>query len=365
MSKGENSLSRPLAAARQMMQGPPDNAELAELLSREAEEASYFVQRAMRRAARSAFLWPEEARDIVAQGRSLTELAHIGPFLEKKMREWIEGEIHPPPSPPIRAQFLTLTSARRILADNPAWTKQLRGDLQMHTTWSDGSGSVRDMAEAAKLRGYEYIAITDHSKGLRIANGIDEQALAMQGREIASLNAELAAGHPPLTILRSIEMNLSPTGIGDMDASAMEALDIVLGSFHSALRRENDQTERYLAAVRNPQVHILGHPRGRIFNYRLGLLAEWSRVFDEAARLNKAVEIDAYPDRQDLNFDLLKIARRSGVRISLGTDSHHPWQFEFIDLGLAAALLAKIPADRILNFMPVAELKVWAQKGRH
>jgi len=344
--------------------GPPNNGELAELLALEAEDASYFVQRALRRAARSAFSWPEEAGEVVTQGRSLTELAHVGPFLEKKIRTWIDGEVHPPPTPDIRAQFLTLTHARTLLASNSAWPAQLRGDLQMHTTWSDGSGSVRDMAAAAEKLGYEYIAITDHSKGLRIANGINEQALARQGEEIDAINSELLTSKSSLRVLRSIEMNLNPIGAGDMDSTALKKLDLVLGSFHSALRREDDQTERYLAAVRNPQVHILGHPRGRIYNYRLGLRAEWSRVFDEAARLDKAVEIDAYPDRQDLSLDLLKIARRSGVRISFGTDSHHPWQLEFIDLALAAALLAKIPPERIVNFMSILELKSWAQEVR-
>ena len=210
-------------------------------------------------------------------------------------------------------------------------------------------------------RDYEYIAITEHSKGFRVANGIDERAPAEQGREVDALNEQLSARHSPLTVLHSIEMNLSPSGAGDMDVSALKKLDLVLGSFHSALRRKEDQTERYLAALRNPHVHLLGHPRGRIYNYRLGLRAQWPRVFDEAARLEKAVEIDAYPDRQDLNLDLLQIARRSGARISLGTDSHHPWQLEFIDLALAAALLAKIPAERILNFMSLEELRAWAR----
>src|SRR5213596_106350 len=177
--------------------------------------------------------------------------------------------------------------------------------------------------------------------------------------EIANVNAALSKSAPHVTVLRSIEMNLNPRGEGDMSPGSLRSLDLVLGSFHSALRRENDQTERYLAALRNPHVHILGHPRGRIYNYRLGLRAEWEQVFDEAARLDKAVEIDAYPDRQDLNLDLLKIARRSGVRISLGTDSHHPWQFEFIDLALAAARMARIPADRIVNFLSLEELKAW------
>jgi histidinol phosphatase-like PHP family hydrolase len=94
------------------------------------------------------------------------------------------------------------------------------------------------------------------------------------------------------------------------------------------------------------------------------LNADWPRVFAETARLDKAVEIDCYPDRQDLNVELLKIARAHGMRISLGTDAHHPWQLEFIELGLAAALRAKIPPDRILNFMPILELKTWAQRLR-
>src|SRR5436309_12001047 len=107
-----------------------------------------------------------------------------------------------------------------------------------------------------------------------------------------------------------------------MDVGSLKQLDIVLGCFHSALRREDDQTERYLAAMRNPAIQILGHPRGRIYNYRIGLTADWSRVFDLAAELDKAVEIDGYPDRQDLSLDLVRLAKRAGCRISLGTDSH-------------------------------------------
>ncbi len=135
----------------------------------------------------------------------------------------------------------------------------------------------------------------------------------------------------------------------------------MLGSFHSALRKTEDQTARYLAAIRNPHLKILGHPRGRIYNYRLGLTADWRAVFDEAARLDKAVEIDSYPDRQDLDVDRLKIARAAGVRISIGTDAHHPPQLAFIELGLAAALKAKIPAKRIINFLSRDELLEWAK----
>jgi histidinol phosphatase-like PHP family hydrolase len=167
-----------------------------------------------------------------------------------------------------------------------------------------------------------------------------------------------------LSLLRSIELNLNPAGNGDMDADAVSRLDVVLGCFHSALRKKEDQTERYLAALRNPTLQILGHPRGRIYNFRLGLSCDWRRVFDLAADLDKAVEIDAYPDRQDLSGDLVRLAAKAGCRISIGTDSHGPSQLRFIEFGLASALSAGIERDRILNFMNAEELLRWVTSVR-
>jgi histidinol phosphatase-like PHP family hydrolase len=341
------------------------NTGIAELLARQAEREAGVLSRAFRRAARNAFLWPENVKDLAAQKRPLTELRGIGPFIERQIRHWLDK----PPRigksiPAIRQDFISLAEARQLLATRPSWSKNVRGDLQMHTRWSDGSGTVVQMADAARERSYEYIAITDHSKGLKIARGIDEHALRKQGTEIAKLNALISQSGGSLTLLRSIEMNLSPRGEGDMSPKSLLALDLVLGSFHSSLRRVEDQTERYVAALRNPNIQILAHPRGRIYNYRLGLMADWSRVLAEATRLDKALEIDCYPDRQDLNLQLLKLAREHGTRISLGTDAHHPWQLEFIELGLAATIQANIPAERIVNFMPVPELKRWIQHVR-
>ena len=341
------------------------NTDLAELLAQQAERESGILSRAFRRAARSAFLWPEEAVEVAAQNRSLTELRAIGPFIEKQLRRWFDKSPRPTKkTPAIRRDFLSLAGARQLLAANPGWAKNLRGDLQMHSRWSDGSGTIAEMAEAAIDKSYEYIAITDHSKGLKIAGGIDERELEQQETEIAKLNTVLRKSGRNLAVLRSIEMNLNTRGEGDMSRESLSALDIVLGSFHSSLRTAEDQTDRYLAALRNPHIQILGHPRGRIYNFRLGLSADWSRVFAEASRLDKALEVDCYPDRQDLNVKLLKIAREHGTRISLGTDAHHPWQLEFIELGLAAILRAKIPADRIVNFMPVEQLRSWIQAVR-
>jgi histidinol phosphatase-like PHP family hydrolase len=341
----------------------PSNAQLAELLAQKAETSSGILVRAFKRAARSAFLWPKQATELFAGGRELTELHGVGPFLAAQLREWIQN---PPLAaksvPAIRRDFLTLADARAILAGNPNWARMLRGDLQMHTEWSDGSATVLEMARAASERDYGYIAITDHSKGLKIAGGIDEKALARQGAEIAKTNRLLR--DTGLTVLRSIEMNLNPRGEGDMHPKSLRRLDLVLGAFHSSLRTKDDQTDRYLAALRNPEIQILGHPRGRIYNFRLGLKADWPRVFAEAAKLDKAVEIDSYPDRQDLNLTLLKVARREGVRISLGTDAHHADQLGFIELGLAAALKVRIPSARVLNFMDLANLRAWVEKAR-
>jgi histidinol phosphatase-like PHP family hydrolase len=344
---------------------PLPNTELAELLARQSETQSGVLVRAFRRAARNALFWPESAATLVAQNRSLVELSAIGPFIEKRVLHWIEnpervlGRI-----PPLRRDFFALADAKSFLKKKPEWEKSLRGDLQMHTCWSDGSGTVAAMAAAACERSYEYISITDHSKGLKIAGGIDERALHRQAREIAETNRTILRGGGKLTVLRSIEMNLNPRGEGDMDPKSLSGLDLVLGSFHSSLRRTDDQTQRYLVALRNPHIQILAHPRGRIYNFRFGLKADWPRVFAEATKLDKALEIDCYPDRQDLNLTLLKLVRSAGTRVSLGTDAHHPWQLEFIQLGLAAALRAKIPAERIVNFMSVQQIKRWIERLR-
>ena len=342
---------------------PVDNGVLASLLASEGANAHGHLALALKRASRSALLWPDEAADVIAAGRPLTDLPGIGPNLSKLIAGWMES---PPaePSEPELLEFLTMTQAKRVLADNPPWSGKLKGDLHMHTDWSDGSATVCEMARAASERGYEYIAITDHTKGLKIVRGLDESRLDAQGQEIRAVDESLRSEGLHLEVLRSAEVNLSVDGEVDIDATTLGNLDVVLGSFHSALRKQEMQTARFIAALRNPAIQILGHPQGRIYNYRAGLEADWSRVFAEAARLDKAVEIDGYADRQDLRISLLKIAKREGVRISLGTDAHHPWQLIFMNFSLAAACLAKIRPDRIINFLPARDLKAWVEGVR-
>jgi putative hydrolase len=337
------------------------NAQIAELLSQASEAATGHLQRALRKATQAAFLWPVEAGELLAKKESLQQLARIGPHLARLIQRWCEA---PPPLPelsPLRQNFLTTAQAKRILAKRPQWADQYHGDLQMHSNWSDGSGKIKDMADAARKRGYEYIAMTDHSQGLKIAGGMDEQELAEQAEEIETLNAKLKASQQNFRVLKSIEMNLSPEGQGDMDPKALKKLDLVVGSFHSKLRVTGDQTERYLSALRNPSIQILGHPRGRIYNRRLGLTADWPRVFAEAARLNKVIEVDSYPDRQDLDVELLLVAKKEGCLIAIDTDAHAPDQLAWVELGLAATLLAGIPAERVINFLSATELLKWAK----
>src|SRR3569832_2593725 len=138
------------------------------------------AQKALRRASRRALMWPDEASDLLREGRDLTELESVGPYIARLIRGWCEARPSVPNPPDLRSQFLTLTEARTILSKRPSWLKSVRGDLQMHTTWSDGDAPIEAMAEAAIARGYEYIAITDHTKGLKIAGGINEEQLTKQ-----------------------------------------------------------------------------------------------------------------------------------------------------------------------------------------
>jgi histidinol phosphatase-like PHP family hydrolase len=341
------------------------NAEIAELLARAAAEEGGHRQRALSRAARAAVMaWTEEAADVAdAPGRSLTELPLVGPWVARLLLGWLE---EPPPAelrepPPLRRGFLTLAEVSRTLEAHPDWPEDLRADLQMHTTFSDGKASVEEMAGHCAERRYEFVAITDHSKSLKVARGQDEERLALAGEELDRVNASLAGAGAGLRLLKGIEMDLDAEGRGDMEPAALARLDLVLGAFHTKLRLEEDQTDRYLKALANPTVHVIAHPRARKYGRRLGLSADWERVVEAAARHDKALEIDAHPDRQDLDVATLELAREAGCRISIGTDAHYPWELSVMPFGLAAAIRAGIAKDRVLNLQPVDDVLAWAR----
>lgn len=333
------------------------NGELSLLLGALASGEEGHRRRALERASRAAMFWPIEAADHLESGGDLTDLTSVGPWVAARIGDLLEAAPAPVEADELRRDFLTLAQARRALAEHPGWADGVRADLQMHTTYSDGALDVADMVEAVTSYGYAFVAITDHSKSLKIARGMDEERLARQGEEIAASNEGRDPGG--VRVLSGIEMDVFEDGSGDMDPEALTRLDLVLGAFHTKLRVTEDRTDRYVAALANPTVHVLAHPRTRKYGRRLGLRADWPRVFAEATRLDKAVEIDASPDRQDLNVELLKLARDEGTRISIGTDAHHPVELGFIEFGLAAAAISGIPRERILNFGTVEELLAW------
>lgn len=309
-------------------------------------------------------LWPIEAADLVAEGRSLTELVAVGPFVGRQIHEWLREPPTVPDAPPSRRGFISYAEANEVVAQNPDWEHGLRGDLQMHTTYTDGGGTIAEMVDAAEPLGYEYIALTDHSQQLKIAKGMDEAGFAVQDREIAATNAALGSAGKRLRVLRGIEMNVSTEGVGDMDERFLADRDIVLGAFHGQLRKTEDQTERYLKALANRTIDVHAHPRGRIWNFRLGLAADWGRVVERATQLDKALEIDAYPDRQDLNVELLRFAAETGCRISIGTDAHTPSELPVVWIGVGAAILAGLRREQILNYLSADELRAWVTRRR-
>lgn len=335
------------------------NGDLAELLSLEAERQTEHRQRALRRAARAAlWRWPMEAVELRKSGAAFTELELVGPWIARHIDQWFDEDRDPPDRPPLRAGFLTLAEARTTLGEHPQWLRAYRGDLQVHTTWSDGAGTLPAMAEAAFTRGYSYVAFTDHTKGLPIARGMNEETVRRQWAEIEEVSGTLP---PSFTILRSLEMNLSPDGQGDMDEDLLERLDLLLGAFHSKLRVKTDETARYLRALANPHVDVLAHPRGRRYDVRLGLLADWDKVARAAADRDLALEIDSWPDRQDLDVESLRSVAAAGGRVAIDTDAHSEDELRFVEFGLAAAIRAGIAMDRVVNFLPVEELRAWAR----
>jgi len=343
----------------------PSNADLAELLWRAGDEETDHRRRALHRASRAARFWPEEAGALADSGRSLTELRAVGPWVAARIHGWLEEPPAIGEPDPTRRGFLSLADVRAALDADPTWERLPHGDLQVHTTDSDGRLPLHEAAGLARALGRPYVGITDHSKSLQIAHGMDEQRLAEQVARIDALNEELREAGDDFRVLRSMEMDVFADGSADMGLEALAPLDLVLGAFHSKLRVREDETERYLAALRNPAVQVLAHPQARMYGRRTGLSADWPRVFAEAAALGKAVELDATPARQDLSVELARIAVAEGVRwYSIGSDAHVPEEFEFLPFGLATAAIAGVPRDRILNYRSADEVVTWATELR-
>jgi DNA polymerase (family 10) len=226
----------------------------------------------------------------------------------------------------------------------------IRGDLQMHTTASDGRNSIEEMAAAARALGYEYIAITDHSKAVTVANGLDEKRTREQIRKIHAANAR----RPGIRILAGSEVDILKDGRLDLDDDVLAELDVVVVSVHSYMNLDRaEMTARLLAAIENPYTQIIGHPTGRLLLRRDECPYDMEAVLDAAARHSVAVECNAQPDRLDLKDIYLRMAKERGVRVVISTDAHTTSTLQFMRYGVQMARRGWLEKKDVLNTLPL------------
>jgi DNA polymerase (family 10) len=236
----------------------------------------------------------------------------------------------------------------------------VRGDLQMHSTWSDGKSTLEEMLDGCLERGYQYFAITDHSKALAMTGGLDAAKLRRQWEEIA----EIAARRGEIRILRGMEVDILADGTLDLEPELLQELDIVLASVHSRFDLPKDeQTERVLAAVRHPQVNVLAHPTGRLIGRRDAMNFDLEEVLRCAAEHGVVVELNAHPERLDLQDTHLMRARELGLKVSLGTDAHRVEDLALMRYGVEQARRAWLEPDDVINTYTLDRLLELLHRG--
>lgn len=257
------------------------------------------------------------------------------------------------PSPELRENQGEIEAA--VGNNLPALVKlsDIKGDLQMHSNYSDGSGTIQEMAEICQKLGYEYLAITDHSATLGITGGLKLTNFEKYINEIKKISKKLG-----IKIFTGIEANIKPDGNIDLPEVLMKKMDIVLASIHTSFRQDRQTTtQRLIRAIQNPYVKIIAHPTGRIINRRPEVDADWTEVFKICKKYNKVMEINSYPDRLDLNDRLIRQAIDMGVKLSINTDSHQPAHLLNIRYGVAQARRGWCEAKDIVNTYNLAKFK--------
>ncbi len=229
---------------------------------------------------------------------------------------------------------------------------QIRGDLHMHTHETDGRASLEEMAEAAHALGYEYIAITDHSKALAMANGLDEKRAVAFAHQVRDMDQKGFG----LRIFSGIECDIRRDGAMDLEDGALGELDLVIGSVHSHMNLEaQEMTDRLMRALESPHLRVLGHPTGRILLHREPFPFDFELIANQAAKRNVYLEINASPERLDLTSTLVRAAKAKGCKFVISTDSHHPKHLANMTYGVRMARRGWLEAGDILNTLPVGE----------
>ena len=228
----------------------------------------------------------------------------------------------------------------------------IQGDVHMHTVETDGKNTIEEMAEAARARGYKYMAITDHSKNLAFANGLDDERAIQHIKKIR----EAGKKFDDIRIFAGIEVDILGDGALDLSDSVLAQMDIVIASVHSAFNLDRTQmTERLLKAIANPNTSVLGHPTGRLLLRRDGYQFDMDAILREAAKHKVAMELNSYPDRLDLNDVHLRMAKQHGVKIVINTDAHHTSHLPKIHYGILQARRAWLTKEDVLNTLPVSQ----------
>jgi len=320
----------------------------------ERDRADTYRVKAYRRAADVVAGLTDEQRQARQRTRGWTALSGVGAKTAAIIEQAAAGEV-----PDYLQQ---LRDAAEPIGFGGDLQPALRGDLHVHSDWSDGGSPIDEMMRTAAMLGHEYCALTDHSPRLTIANGLSAERLRTQLTVVRDLNRELA----PFRILTGIEVDILDDGSLDQDPELLGELDVVVASVHSHLRADrNEMTRRMLAAVRNPRVNVLGHCTGRLVEGSRGGRPESTfdaeEVFEACRDHDVAVEINSRPERRDPPSRLIDLAVDIGCLFAIDTDAHAPGQLSWQGLGCERAIRCGVEAGRVVNTWPADELLTWTR----
>lgn len=325
---------------------------IAYLLDR-AREQPYRVRAYLRAAEVVKALAPDELTARVAAG-TLEQLDGIGPKTAAVISEIVNSGSSVFLDKLEQETAITVGKGNELVA-------QLKGDLHVHSLWSDGGAEIDVMARAARDLGHHYIALTDHSPRLTVANGLSRERLLQQLEIVAGLNKQMA----PFRILTGIEVDILEDGALDQEDDILGRLDVVVASVHSKLRMEKQQmTRRMVAAIANPHTDVLGHCTGRYVTGRGRPQSQFDAeiVFAACARFATAVEINSRPERLDPPNELLALAVELGCRFAIDSDAHAPGQLEWLPYGADKAAETGVTIDRVVNSLSAVELLKWTRR---